>query len=100
MHVVPLTLQPAVAHVGCSTPVAQQLISEAHGASAPGSVTLRAGLEVDGGSVWTISPKTVHLMPGPPALGHQQLQLPGPLDEHAGSAERGGRFDADDGAPG
>lgn len=89
-----------MAHVGCSSPVAQQLISEAHRASAPGSITLRSGLEVDCGPVRTICPETEHLLLGPPVLCHQQLQLPGSFNEHAGSMERGRRFDADSGALG
>lgn len=95
-----LTVKPAVAQVGCSTPVAQQLVSEAHRAPAPGSIALRAGLEVDGGPVRTVCPETEHLLLRPPAVRHQQLQLAGPFNVHAGSAERGRRFDADSGAPG
>lgn len=83
-----------------SAPVAQQLISETHPAAAPGSVGLRAGLQIDGGPVRTIWPETEHLLLGPPSVRHQQLQLTGPLDEHAGSAERRRRFDADGGASG
>lgn len=86
--------------VGCSTPVAQQLISEALHAPAPGSISLRAGLEIDGGPVRTIWPETEHLLLWPPSVRHQQLQLPGPFNEHAGSTERGRRLDADSGAPG
>lgn len=95
-----LTLKPAVARVGFSTLVAQQLISEAHRASAPVSIALRAGLEVDGGPVRTICPETEHLPRGPLAVRHQQLQLSGAFNEYAGSAERRRRFDADGGAPG
>ncbi len=84
-----------MAQVGCGTSVAHQLISEAHRASAPGSIALRAGLEVDGGPVWTICPETEHLLFGPPAVRHQRLQFPCPLNKYTDSAERGGRFDAD-----
>lgn len=89
-----------MAQVGCSTPVAQQFISEAHRASAPGSIALRAGLEVDGGSARAICPETEHLLLRPLAVRHQQLQHSGAFNEHAGSAERRRRFDADGGAPG
>lgn len=94
-----LTLPPTVAHVGSSTPVAQQLISEANRASAPVSITGRAGLQIDSRFVWSVCPETEHLL-RPPAVGQQQLQLPSPFNEHVCSAERGRRFDADGGTPG
>ena len=99
----PLTLQPALTQARSSAPVSQQLVSEAHRASAPGSISLRAGLEVDDGPVRTVRPETEHLLLGPPAAaaaGHQQLELPGAFNEHAGSSERRGRLDAHGGAPG
>jgi len=95
-----LTLKPRVARVGHSAPVAQQLVSEAHRPAAPRANTLRAGLEVDGGPVGSIDPETEDLLLGPPALRLQQLQLPGPFDEHAGSTQRGRRLDAHGGAHG
>lgn len=85
---------------GCSTPVAQQLISEAHRASAPGSDTGRAGLDVDGGPVRAIRPETEHSFLWPTAVRHQQLQLAVPFNEHTRSTEGGRRFDADGSAPG
>lgn len=98
----PLTLQPALTQVRSSAPVSQQLVSETHRASAPGSISLRAGLEVDDGPVRTVRPETEHLLFGPLAAAarRQQLELPGAFNEHAGSSERRGRLDADRGAPG
>lgn len=100
----PLTLQPAQTQVRSSAPVSQQLVSEAHRAPAPGSISLRAGLEVDDGPVRTVRPETEHLLLGPPAAAaaarRQQLELPGAFNEHTGSSERRGRLDADRGAPG
>lgn len=95
-----LTLKPVLVRVGCIAPVAQQLIAEAHHPSAPGSAALRTRLEVDGGPARTVGPETEHLLVPPPAVRRQQLQLTGPLDEHAGSAEGRRRLDADSGAPG
>lgn len=93
-------LKPTV-HVqvegGASVP--QQLISEAHHASAP-AIGLRTGLDVDGGPVWTVRPETEDLLLRPPAVRHQQLQVAGPLYVDAGPAEGGRRFDADGAAPG
>lgn len=43
-------------------PVPQQLVSEAHQASAPGVTSLRAGLEVDGGPVRTVRPEAEDLV--------------------------------------
>lgn len=94
----PLTVGPAVAQVGRGAPVAQQLISEAHGAPAPGPVPLRAGLQVDDGPVGAVRPEAERL---PLAARGQQLQPPGPLREHAGPAEGRSGLDADrGGAPG
>lgn len=93
-------LKPTV-HVqvegGASVP--QQLISEAHHASAP-AIALRTGLDVDGGPVWTVRPETEDLLLRPPAVRLQQLQVAGPLYVDAGPAEGGRRFDADGAAPG
>lgn len=101
MKEAPLTLEPGVAGaVGRSTPVAQQLISEAHRTSAPRPIALRAGLEVDSGPLRTLRPETPDLPLGQPALRHQQLELPGAFDEDAGAAQRGRRFDAHGGASG
>lgn len=83
----------------CGTSVPQQLISEAHHASAP-AIGLRTGLDVDGGPVCTVGPETEDLVLRSPAVRHQQLQVAGPFNEHAGPAEGGRRFDADGSAPG
>lgn len=98
MHYV---LKPTV-HVQaeCGASVPQQLVSEAHHASAPGFISLRTGLEVDGGPVWTLRPETEDLVLGPPAVRHQQLQLAGTFDVHARPAEGGPRFDAKGAAAG
>lgn len=85
--------------VKCSTSVPQQLISEAHHASAP-AIGLRTGLDVDDGPVWTAGPETEDLVLGPPAVRHQQLQVAGPFYVHAGPAEGGRRFNADGAEPG
>lgn len=83
----------------CGTSVSQQLISEAHRASAP-AIGLRTGLDVDGWPVWAVGPETEDPVLRSPAVRHQQLQVAGPFYVYAGPAEGGRRFDADGAAPG